>query len=133
MFSYNNIWVDKEKRKKQVDFNVVQINNPDRRNFGIERIGYISDPTMTPEEIAQNEKVWDSATNSWKESPNDAWLLRNWLDPVALAVYETDVDADGNPTTDESKIAHRKGEYKINPDTGTYYYETLNGKTPHDR
>lgn len=133
MFSYNNIWVDKEKRKKQVDFNVVQINNPDRRNFGIERIGYISNPTMTPEEIAQNEKVWDSASNSWKESPNDAWLFRNWLDPVALAVYETDVDVDGNPTNDESKVAHRKGEYKINPDTGTYYYETLNGKTPHDR
>lgn len=133
MFSYNNIWVDKEKRKKQVDFNVVKINNPDRRNFGIERIGYISNPTRTPEEIAQNKKVWDSASHSWKESPNDAWLFRNWLDPIALAVYETDVDAEGNPTTDESKIAHRKGEYKINPDTGTYYYETLNGKTPHDR
>ena len=133
MFSYNNIWVDKEKRKKQVDFNIVKINNPDRRNFGVERIGYISAPTMTPEEIAQNEKVWDSASNSWKESPNDAWLFRNWLDPIAMAVYETDVDIDGNPTTDESKVAHRKGEYKINPDTGTYYYETLNGKTSHDR
>jgi len=56
IFSYNNVWVSEEERKKGLDsrdFEIKNIYNPDRRRFGIERIGYMSDPTMTPQEIAQ--------------------------------------------------------------------------------
>lgn len=131
MFSYNNIWVDKEKRKTAgggIDFNIVPINNPDRRKFGIEKIGYISNPTMTPEEIAQDNKVWDTEKQTWTDSPNSSGLRRNWFKPLVMATYDYDVDAQGRPTLDESKVVHKKGEYKINPETGTYYYETLGNR-----
>ena len=133
IFSYNNLWVEPQYRGKPVEFNIVKISNPNRQKMGIESLGFISAPTMSPQEIAQNEKIYNPETNTWEESPNDSWLFRDWFDPVAMATYDTDVDANGNPTTDESKIVHRKGEYKINPDTGTYYYEKLNGRSPYGK
>ena len=39
------------------------------------------------------------------------------------------LDINGNPTTDQSKIVHHKGDSKIDPVTGTYYYETLDGRS----
>lgn len=133
IFSYNNIWVSPERRSKEVDFRIDKINNPNRQKIGIEGFGYISSPTRTPQEIAQDEKIFNPETNSWEESPNDSWLLRNWFEPVAMATYDYDVDANGNPTNIESEIVHRKGEYKINPETGTYYYEKLNGRSPYGK
>lgn len=133
IFNYNNLWVPKEERGKDVDFSVVKIDNPNRQRMGMEGFGFISAPTMTPQEIAQNEQVYNPKTGEWEESPNDSWLLRDWFDPVVMATYDYDVDANGNPTSVESEIVHRKGEYKINPETGTYYYEKLNGRTPYGK
>jgi hypothetical protein len=51
LYSYNNVWVKEEKRKKGLDnndFELKNIYNPDKRNFGIEKIGFVSDATMTP-------------------------------------------------------------------------------------
>jgi hypothetical protein len=54
-----------------------------------------------------------------------------------MAAYDDDVDVNGKTSKeagfDKDHIAHRKGEYKINPDTGTYYYETLNGRNIHGK
>jgi hypothetical protein len=36
-----------------------------------------------------------------------------------------DADENGKPTTDKNKIVYHKGEKKIDPTTGTFYYETL--------
>jgi len=69
MFSYNNVWVDESRRKSGLDskdFELKNIYNPDKRKFGIEKIGYISDREFTPAEIAQNEKIWNPETQKWE-------------------------------------------------------------------
>jgi len=49
-----------------------------------------------------------------------------------LATYDENVDINGNPTDDESKIAHYKGERKLNED-GEYYLEYVNGKSTYGK
>ena len=132
-FSYNNLAVSKDKRTKDLGWSIIKIQNPDRRNFGIEQLGFISNPKFTPQEIAQNEKIWNNKTQKWEDSPNDSWLFRNWAEPTAMATWDFNADANGNPTNDENATVYHKGEYKINPETGTYYYETLNGKSPYGK
>ena len=39
----------------------------------------------------------------------------------------------GEAGFDENKIEHAAGELKINPDTGTYYYEDIDGKNIHGK
>jgi len=50
-----------------------------------------------------------------------------------MATWDFDADANGNPTKDPNSVVYHKGEYKINPETGTYYYEKLNGKSPYGK
>lgn len=108
-FSYNNLAVSREKRTKAPGWDIVQISNPDRRNYSTERLGFIIVPKFTPQEIAQNEKIWNNKTQRWEDSPNDSWLFRNWTEPVAMATWDFNADANGNPTNDENAIVYRKG------------------------
>ena len=95
--------------------------------MGVEKVGFVSDRTLTAAEIAQTQKVFDPETGEWDESPNDAWLGRNWFQPVALAQWDSD-DYHIDPETNR-KVRHRKGELKLN-DEGTYYYEKLPDAAP---
>lgn len=64
-FSANNIWAPQgAKKRTQPQFAIVKVNNPDRRKIGVEGFGFMSDPTMTAAEIAQNEKIFDPKTNT---------------------------------------------------------------------
>jgi len=49
-----------------------------------------------------------------------------------MATYDTDVDINGNPTDDPSKIAHYAGEHKLNED-GEYYLEFVNGRSTYGK
>ena len=115
--------------------------NPDRQKIGIEGVNIWSDPERSRSEIAQANKIWDSEKGEYREqSPNDYALFNgkkdygaNFLkfalfeDPLVLAQY----DEDGthiDPITGQEK-KHKKGDYKLNEE-GTYYYETLNGRSP---
>lgn len=130
-FGFNNIWAPKEASKRtQPEFQINRIFNPDRRKMGVEKVGFTSDRTLTAAEIAQTQKVYDPETGEWDESPNDAWLGRNWFQPVALAQWDSD-DYHIDPETNR-KVWHKKGELKLN-DEGTYYYEKLGSREPYGR
>ena len=105
--------------------------NPDRTTYSTVRFGEQGERTKTPQEIAQSQKVYNPATGEWEASPEESFF-GNFKDVRALAQYDEDVDINGKTKGqtgfDADNIAHHAGELKINPDTGTYYYEDLNGR-----
>lgn len=116
-----------------VDYNMYgDPGNPNRVKKGIEGFRTISNPTKTPAEIAQSQPIFNYESGLFEEeTPEDKALFNNplkWVksiftdEPLVLATYDED-------TTDEFGVTHHKGEYKYNQ-FGTYYYETLNGRSP---
>lgn len=110
--------------------------NPDRQKVGIEGINKRSNPEYSKSEIAQMNKIWDSKKGEYKDySPNDKALTNDVFgfleslvsDPLVLATWDEDGEH-MDPITGQVK-KHVKGEHKLN-DKGTYYYETLNGRSP---
>jgi len=109
--------------------------NPNHESIGIGGINQTAESPLTGAEIAQTQKIFDSATGKYLDySPNDISLTSNvfgWFkslfdDPLVRATY----DEDGfhkDPFTGEM-VGHKKGEYKLN-DNGEYFYETLNGRS----
>ena len=126
----------KDSRIKDIRFDLGRHVNPDRQAVGIEGVRVWSNPTQTKSEIAQSQKIWDTANNKYKDfSSNDKalsnglfdWLDQVFSDPLVLAQYEED-GTHIDPITGLTKN-HSKGDYKLN-DKGTYYYETLDGRSP---
>lgn len=109
--------------------------NPDRQKIGIEGINVWSEPEYTKQEIAQTSKIWDTEKEKYKDySPNDkslvngviGWVSSLFEDPLVMAQWEEEGEH-VDPITGQIK-KHAKGDYKLN-DEGTYYYETLNGRS----
>lgn len=109
--------------------------NPDRQKIGIEGVNVWSTPEKSRSEIAQSQKIFNSETGKFENwTPEDnslfngksdfglSWLKSLFSDPLVLAQYEED-------TVDKNGTKHKKGDYKLNED-GTYYYETLGGRSP---
>ena len=125
-----------ESKIRKDNFSIQRTANPDRQKVGIEGINVVSAPEYSKAELAQMSKIWDSATQSYKDySPDDISLTNDFFgflgnlfsDPLVLAQWEKDGEHI-DPITGQLK-KHVKGEYKLN-DKGTYYYETLNGRSP---
>lgn len=110
--------------------------NPDLRTYSTVRVGMEGPRTQTAAEIAQSKPVWNEKTQSYEDSPESSFL-GNVGKIRALAQYTADEDIngkkDGEPGFDKNNIAHHEGELKINPDTGTYYYEDISGQNIHNR
>lgn len=126
----------KESRVKDIRFDLGRHVNPDRQAVGIEGVRVWSDPTQTKSEIAQSQKIWDTNKQEFKDfSSNDKalsnglfdWLEQVFSDPLVMAQYEEDGEHI-DPITGLVR-KHKKGDYKLN-DKGTYYYETLDGRSP---
>ena len=126
----------KDSKVKDIKFDLGRHVNPDRQMVGIEGVNTWSDPTMTKSEIAQSQKIWDTEKGAFKDySPNDKslingvfdWISQTFSDPLVMAKW----DSDGTHTDPITGLTtkHKAGEYKLN-DKGTYYYETLNGRSP---
>ena len=109
--------------------------NPDRQKIGIEGINVWSKPEQSRSEIAQTQKIFNSETGKFENwTPNDnalfngksdfglSWLKSLFSDPLVLAQYDQD-------TVDKDGTKHKKGDFKLNSE-GTYYYETLGGRSP---
>ena len=109
--------------------------NPDRQKIGIEGVNVWSKPERSRSELAQTQKIFNSETGKFENwTPNDnalfngksdfglSWLKSLFSDPLVLAQYEED-------TIDKDGTKHKKGDYKLNEE-GTYYYETLGGRSP---
>ena len=125
-YSENNITVPFEKRRdSSEEIQLFKSINPLKQQTGLITLGRTEAPKQTIEEIAQNNKVYDSETDSWQSSPNDSFF-DNFFETRVLAQYEED-GYHNDPVTGE-KIKHTKGDFKLNED-GQYYYENLNGRS----
>ena len=131
----------RDSKVKDIKFDIGRIlANPDRQQIGIEGVNIWSDPEKSKSELAQMSKVFDYETGEYRDySPNDkalfngkhdygmGWLSSLFDDPLVMAQYEED-GTHIDPITGQ-EVTHHKGDYKLN-DQGTYYYETLGGRTP---
>ena len=110
--------------------------NPNAQSIGFVSKNVIEKPRKSGRELAEAHLIWDGATNSWKEAPKDT-PLDNFLHPKVLAQWETDIDINGKKRGDvgfdAKNIKYHKGDKKVNPITGEYYYESLNGRTIYGR
>lgn len=126
IFHRNDIFAPKEMRKDNVpEYNIAFVGNPHRQQTGFSVFGLKDAPKMSDREIAQTQKVWDPATKQWHDAPNDSFF-GDFFETRVLAQYDED-------TTDPDGTVHKKGERKIDPNTGTYYYENLNGRDIYGR
>lgn len=135
-YSFDNMFAPIEKRASKQSPIFSNTGNPIRpdeqygyRQYtqGIEGITKTAKTDKSIQEIAQTQKVYDPETNTWKDAPNDSFFA-NMLDTRVLAQWDFNADENGNPTEDENKIAHYKGEIKLNEE-GLPYYENLNGRS----
>lgn len=131
----------KDSRVKDAKFNIGRlVSNPDRQQIGIEGVNIWSDPTKSKSELAQMSQVYDYEAGKFLDySPNDkalfngkhdygfGWLSSFFDDPLVEAVWEEEGTHIDPITGQETK--HQKGDRKLN-DKGTYYYETLGGRSP---
>lgn len=132
----DDIFAKSAKKTNQSETFITKLPNPNRQQMGFVSNNIMENPKQSVREIAQNQLVWDGETNSWVDAPNDT-PLNNFINPKVLAQYDEDVDINGKSSSeagfDKAHIVHKKGEKKINPLTGTYYYETLNGRDIYGR
>ena len=126
VFDKHDIFVDRSKRIEDKEFKIVKTANPLRERRGLLGTDDVHESEFSVRENAQKELVWDGATNSWQEAPNDNFW-ENWKHTRVLAQYDED---EFDPITGE-KI-HYKGEKKLN-ENGTYYYENLNDRDIYGR
>ena len=136
-YSKYNIFAPEQYINPNPDFSIdTHSPNPDQRTSSIVRVGEIGPRDKTPAEIAESRKVYNPATGEWEASPEDSFF-DNLFHVRALAQYDEDVDVNGKKRGeagfDENKIEHAAGELKINPDTGTYYYEDIDGQNIHNK
>lgn len=132
-YSYNDIFAPPEQRRPESAPIINNLGDPIRydgtqyRQYtqGIEGAFVTGKTDKSIEEIAQSQKVWDGS--KWVESPEEDFFANLW-DTRVKATWDFDADENGNPTNDQNKIAHFKGELKLNED-GLPYYENLNGRS----
>lgn len=128
----------------QTDFNpqfeLTKASNPDRLTKSMITLGQSGPREMTPAEIAQSQKVLNSETGEWMDTPEDMFSFSklfndftgffsdNFGSSKVMATYDEDEDINGKKRGEvgfnEHLIEHFKGDYKLN-ENGTYYYRTL--------
>ena len=120
---------------QDIKFNIGRGINPDRQAIGIEGVNVWSDPTLSKREIAKQNKVFNTETGKYEDyTVNDhtlvskpiEWIKDLFSDPLVFATYDED-GTHVDPITGIVK-EHKKGDAKLN-DKGTYYYETLGGRS----
>ena len=136
-YSKYNIFAPEQYINPNPDFSIdTHSSNPDQRTSSIVRVGEVGPRDKTSAEIAESRKVYNPTTGEWEASPEDSFF-DNLFHVRALAQYDEDVDINGKKRGeagfDENKIEHTAGELKINPDTGTYYYEDIDGQNIHNK
>ena len=127
-----DILAPKELRIQGPEFAIIKTANPKRQKISVTGFNSYSAPTQSDREIAESNLVYDTKTGQWQESANDQGFFGNLFTTKVLAQYDFDVDADGNPTDDPTKIVHKKGDLKLNYKNEPYY-ETLNGRSTYGK
>ena len=131
-YDSDNIFVDPSKRTKENKPFALKLPNPDRLNVGLTRIGKTGPRTLSQDEIAQTQQVLlnpvgvaNGESPKYGKSPNESWFEDFWDTKVMAAWDEDGVHID--PITGK-ETQHKKGDLKLN-ENGTYYYESLDGRS----
>lgn len=100
---------------------VERVQNPFMQRIGHTQFNRVEQPDFTPEELAQQNKYFDTETGKWSETTvEDMPFLKKLTTNLAYATYDED-------TVDEFGQLHRKGEWKTDAN-GRYYAETIGKK-----
>ena len=104
-----------------------KIKNPENRQYSVQGINAISDPTWTPEELAQGNHIFDPETGQFlKETPESLPFYKKMFgETLIYAKWEED-GVHTDPETGET-VRHRKGQWKTDAD-GNYYTEYLGNR-----
>ena len=126
-FFRGNITAPEQLKESGPEFKIEKVKNPLRQQEGFVTFGIKENPTQSVREIAQTQNVNDNG--NWIQSPNETWF-DNFINPKVLAQWDED-GTHKDPITGEL-VEHKKGDKKLNAN-GTYYYETLNGRSPYGK
>ena len=77
-------------------------------------------------------KIFDPKTGEFTDYTAEESLFKDFWRPKIMATYDMNVDINGNPTEDPTKIAHFKGEYKLD-ENGEYYSEFADGRSTYGK
>lgn len=128
-FYRNNIYASYEDRNNNIEASIHREANPLRQSKGLIHANDVMDSPFSIREIAQTQKVWDEATKSWQDAPNESFF-NNFIETRVLAQWDSDGEHVDHFTG--QTVKHKKGEKIIN-ENGTFYYENLNGRDIYGR
>ena len=125
----DNILVEPSQRSQDSGIQFIQIPNPLKQQTGFITLGRTEEPTLSMDEIAQTQKVYDPETDSWHDSPNESFFT-DFFDTRVMAQWDEDGTHIDSITGQEVK--HVKGDLKYN-ENGLPYYENLAGRDIYGR
>lgn len=128
-FYKDNIFAPFENVRKNPDTLITETFNPDRVSLGFEGFNQEGTPKWSPQELAEMNPIYDPKTGQFTDYTAEESLFKDFGRTAVLATWDFNADVNGNPTNDPVEIYYQKGQYKINPETGTYYYEFTDGPT----
>lgn len=133
--SYNNLsdyltyapqdrFAPMKSRKWDVSAEYKKIHNPLQRAYSVQGINTVSAPTLTPEEAAQSNHIFDPETGKFiNETPETLNIFKKAFgQTLVYAKWESD-GSHINPQTGVAEF-HKKGQWKTD-ENGNYYTEFL--------
>lgn len=121
-----------QEKTQKIDLKINKRRNPFIETEGLSTVLGTSESKLSPYEIAQSNRIWDTRTSSWmNKTPEDLgfWGTINET-PIVFARYEEDVEIP-DPETGRM-VKHYKGEMKLD-ENGSPYYETLGNRAAHGK
>lgn len=128
-FAPENIFVDQDAPRRQSNFHLYKVANPELSTVGIANLFGSTDGPRSYAEAAQTQQVFNWETQEFEDwTPNDdnkRGLLHFWKTP---ALIEARWEEDGTHTDSEGRVlVHKEGDWKLNAE-GNPYYETLGNR-----
>ncbi len=107
--------------------NIRKINNPLQQQYSVQGVNYISEPTLTPEEAAQSNNIYDPETGSFiSDSPESLPFYKKIFGDTLIYAKWNEDGTHIDPISGE-QVQHHKGDWKTDEE-GRYYTEYLGNR-----
>lgn len=107
--------------------NIRKINNPLQQQYSVQGVNYISEPTLTPEEAAQSNNIYDPETGSFiNNSPESLPFYKKVFGGTLIYAKWNEDGTHIDPISGE-QVQHHKGDWKTDEE-GKYYTEYLGNR-----
>lgn len=130
----DNIFFDSKQRGDKPEVVFTKSPNPLRDYSNTIQLGKVTENKFSAREIAQKEKTLlnpveyeKGADPIWGDSPNDSFFDLN-----TRVLAQWDNDGEHIDLTTGEKVAHKKGDFKIN-ENGSIFYENLDGRNIYNK